>query len=111
MTPLSKLMWFARHDPATWMAARWWVGLKDWILLWLTGRVVTELSSASGTGLLDMSTAGLRAQEAIELSAVNRRGCRRFYPLPPRSNSPRRRLRRSACRLVRLSWLARVTDR
>jgi gluconokinase len=70
MTPLSKLMWFARHDPATWMAARWWVGLKDWILLWLTGRVVTELSSASGTGLLDMSTRGWSA-EAIELCAVD----------------------------------------
>jgi gluconokinase len=56
MTPLVKLMWFARHDPSTWHAARWWVGLKDYVLLWLTGSLVTELSSASGTGLLDMSS-------------------------------------------------------
>jgi gluconokinase len=55
MSPLTKLMWFARHEPATWAAARWWVGLKDYVLLWLTGALVTELSSASGTGLLDMS--------------------------------------------------------
>ena len=56
MTPLTKLMWFAREAPGVWEAARWWIGLKDWILLWLSGTLVTELSSASGTGLLDMST-------------------------------------------------------
>jgi gluconokinase len=56
MTPLTKLMWFARHDHDTWAAARWWIGLKEYVLLWLTGELVTELSSASGTGLLDMST-------------------------------------------------------
>jgi gluconokinase len=69
MTPLTKLMWFARHDPATWAAARWWVGLKDYVLLWLTGRLVTELSSASGTGLLDMSTRGW-SRLALEVSGV-----------------------------------------
>jgi len=56
MTPLTKLMWFARHDPATWAAARWWVGLKEYVLLGLTGTLATELSSASGTGLLDIAT-------------------------------------------------------
>jgi gluconokinase len=34
---------------------RWWVGLKDYVLWWLTGTLVTELSSASGTGLLDLA--------------------------------------------------------
>lgn len=62
MTPLTKLMWFARHDPDTWRAARWWVGLKDHLLRWLTGELVTELSSASGTGLLDMATRGWSAE-------------------------------------------------
>lgn len=56
MTPLAKVMWFARHDPATWSAARWWVGLKDHLLLRLTGTLATELSSASGTGMLDATT-------------------------------------------------------
>ena len=56
MTPLAKLMWFANHDQPTWAAARWWVGLKDYLLWWLTGTLATELSSASATGLLDMST-------------------------------------------------------
>ncbi len=54
MSPLTKLVWFREHEPETWARARWWVGLKDYVLLRLTGTLVTELSSASGTGLLDM---------------------------------------------------------
>lgn len=58
MTPLAKLRWFARHEPEIWRRTRWWAGLKDYLLLWLTGTVATELSSASGTGLLDVRTGG-----------------------------------------------------
>jgi gluconokinase len=64
MTPLTKLIWFGHHDPQTLAAARWWVGLKDYILLWLTGGLVTELSSASGTGLLDLAS---RSWSAVAL--------------------------------------------
>src|SRR5690606_10215993 len=56
MTPLTKLMWFHRHDPATADRVRWWVGLKDYVLWRLTGTLATELSSASGTALLDRRT-------------------------------------------------------
>jgi len=70
MSPLTRLLWFARHDPATWAAARWWVGLKDYILLWLTGALVTELSSASGTGLLDMAS-GTWSSAALEVSDLS----------------------------------------
>ncbi|MGA4731796.1 gluconokinase [Micromonospora taraxaci] len=53
-SPLCKLMWFARHEPYLCAATRWWVGLKDYLLHRLTGALVTELSSASGTGLFDV---------------------------------------------------------
>jgi gluconokinase len=56
MTPQSKLMWFARHEPALVARARWWVGLKDYVLYRLTGRLVAELSSASATGLLEIAS-------------------------------------------------------
>jgi gluconokinase len=69
MTPLTKLMWFAQRDPETWGAARWWIGLKDYLLLWLTGQLVTELSSASGTGMLDMAARGWSA-DALALAGV-----------------------------------------
>jgi gluconokinase len=70
MTPLTKLMWFAQSDPTTWSRARWWVGLKDYLLVWLTGSVITELSSASGSGLLDMSTRRW-SDEALALCGVS----------------------------------------
>jgi gluconokinase len=54
MSPLVKLVWFARHQPALAARVRWWLGLKDLVLEHLTGRVVTELSSASATGLLNL---------------------------------------------------------
>ncbi|MGW3605458.1 gluconokinase [Micromonospora sp. NPDC005161] len=54
MSPLCKLMWFARHEPYLCMATRWWIGLKDYLLYRLTGKLVTELSSASGTGMFDV---------------------------------------------------------
>jgi len=66
MTPMAKLVWFRHHDPTTWKAARWWAGLKDYLLLWLTGTLATEVSSASGPGLLDVST---RAWSPLALAA------------------------------------------
>jgi gluconokinase len=56
MSPLVKLVWFAEHERQTLTRARWWAGLKELVLAWLTDEVVTELSSASGTGLLDITT-------------------------------------------------------
>lgn len=76
MTPLTKLMWFARHEPRVLSSARWWVGLKEYLLAWLTGTLTAELSSASGSGLLDMAT-GDWSPEAIELCGV------RADQLPP----------------------------
>jgi gluconokinase len=70
MSPLAKLMWFGDHDPHGLAAARGWVGLKDYLLAWLTGRLVTELSSASGTGLLDMA-ARAWSPEAIALAGIS----------------------------------------
>jgi gluconokinase len=70
MSPLTKLMWFAQHDPRTCSAAHKWVGLKDYVILWLTGRLVTELSSASGTGLLELATRGW-SPAALTLAGVS----------------------------------------
>ena len=56
MAPLAQLRWFSLHEPELAARARYWVGLKDLVLHALTGRLVTELSSASGTGLLRIRT-------------------------------------------------------
>ena len=71
MSHLTKLMWFAEEDPATAASVHWWVGLKDYILLQLTGELVTEVSHASGTGLLDVHTKDWNP-EALEVAGVRR---------------------------------------
>jgi gluconokinase len=70
MTPLTKLMWFQQHERRTAAAVRWWVGLKDYVLWRLTGTLVTELSSASGTGLLSLATRTWNPV-ALELAGVS----------------------------------------
>lgn len=54
MTPLAKLAWYARHEPATWREVAAWAGLKELLVAWLTGTIATETSSASATGLFDL---------------------------------------------------------
>jgi gluconokinase len=70
MTPLTKLLWFAQHEPETFAAARFWVGLKDYVLYRLTGQLVTELSTASATGLLDLTTRTW-SPEALALTGID----------------------------------------
>lgn len=54
MTPLAKLRFLARHDPDAFASARHFGGLKELLVLRLTGTLATEVSSASATGLLDL---------------------------------------------------------
>ncbi|GAB2672120.1 gluconokinase [Thalassiella azotivora] len=70
MSPLAKLLWFAQQEPATCARVRWWAGLKDVVLHRLTGTLVTELSSASGTGLLDLRSRTWHAA-ALDLAGVD----------------------------------------
>lgn len=69
MSPLVKLCWFGDIAPDLLRGTPHWVGLKDWILATLTGRVATELSTASGSGLLDMETRDWNP-EAIEVAGI-----------------------------------------
>lgn len=71
MSPLVKLIWFSRHEPELSARVRWWVGLKDYVLHHLTGELVTELSSASATGLLDVHTRDWDGS-AIQLAGIDR---------------------------------------
>jgi gluconokinase len=79
MSPLVKLAWIGEHDPALFRSARHWVGVKDYVLHRLTGRLATEHSCASGTGLMDihrlawyppaLELAGITADQLPELLA------------------------------------------
>ena len=70
MSPLVKLVWFSRHEPELARRVRWWAGLKDYVLHHLTGELVTELSSASGTGLLNLRSRNWDAQ-SLDMAGIN----------------------------------------
>lgn len=69
MSPLVKLRWFAKNQPGLLKNTSYWIGLKDWVVAVLTGQVVTELSSASGTGMADLSELDWNP-EAFEVTGV-----------------------------------------
>lgn len=69
MSPLVKLRWIGENQPEVLTGTAFWVGLKDWVLAVLTGRVATELSTASSSGMLDMEERSWNP-EAIELSGL-----------------------------------------
>jgi len=52
---LAKLRWLGEHQPGTRSATRW-LNVAEWVVRRLGGRDVAELSLASRTGLLDLST-------------------------------------------------------
>ena len=48
-----KLVWVAKHEPATFAKVAKVLLPKDYLRLWLTGEHVAEMSDAAGTGWLD----------------------------------------------------------
>ncbi len=71
MSPLAKLVWWRETDPSTFAAVHVWAGIKELVLHALTGELLTDHGTASGTGLRNLHTetwdvealalAGLRA--------------------------------------------------
>lgn len=64
-----KLAWLARHEPEALTAARAFLQPKDWLAAQLTGRLATDLSDASCTGLLDLA-AGRWDEGLLDLYGV-----------------------------------------
>lgn len=56
MSPLVKLIWFAEHEPELCARAARWIGIKEYVLGELCGSTVVDLSMASSTGLLDLTS-------------------------------------------------------
>lgn len=69
MSPLMKLMWFREGDRNTFDSAAYWAGIKDWVLLRLTGEFVIDHSLASCSGLMDLHSLSWDAG-ALELAGI-----------------------------------------
>jgi gluconokinase len=69
MAPLPKLVWYREQKPELAARVTRWVGIKDLVLLRLCGRLVTDHSLASGTGLLDIHRLAWDPQ-ALEIAGI-----------------------------------------
>ncbi len=67
MAPVAKLAWFTAHRDTPPVAR--WADLKALVSSWLTGAAVTEISTASGWGLMDLRT-GTWDPDALRLAGV-----------------------------------------
>lgn len=69
MSPLVKLVWFRENAAALASRVRHWVGIKDYVVSRMCGRLVTDHSVASATGLLDIHRLAWDP-EALELAGI-----------------------------------------
>ncbi|QGQ95292.1 gluconate kinase [Paenibacillus psychroresistens] len=70
MSPLTKLMWLKENEFVIFAKTAWFVGIKDYILAKLFGRVVMDYSIASGTGLFNLAALAWDA-EAMRIAGVS----------------------------------------
>jgi len=49
-----KVMWYKNHEPEMWKKVHRILGTKDYINFKLTGKILTDFSYASGTGIYDL---------------------------------------------------------
>ena len=67
---LPKLIWLRFNRPDIFKRARYWLGLKDYVVHYLTGEYATDICNAAATGMLNLST--LTWDEyACELTSVS----------------------------------------
>jgi len=52
--PAAKQRWIKENEPDLYKKTHLFLGTKDYLVHWLTGRFVTDYSDASNTGLLDL---------------------------------------------------------
>lgn len=89
MSPLAKLLWFREEEPDLWRKAGLFAGIKEYIFLRLFGEAVTDHSTASGTGLVNLHNLDYDA-EALALAGVGRERLPRILPTTARlSGLPR----------------------
>ena len=67
----TKLMWIKDHEPEVYQKTDKMLNAKDFIILKLTGKAVTEPSDASATYLLDLNTQRW-SQEMLEICGISK---------------------------------------
>ncbi|MFC0007362.1 gluconokinase [Micromonospora siamensis] len=79
MSPMVKLVWFGEQEPQLFERVAHWVGIKDYVLLRLTGTLVTDHSVASATGLMDIHKLAW-APDALQRAGITEEQLPRLVP-------------------------------
>lgn len=56
MAPVYKLLWIKEKLPELFTQVQKWIGIKEYIIWRLTGKMMTDTTMAAGTGLLNLDT-------------------------------------------------------
>ena len=56
MAPVYKLLWIKEENPKLFAQVQKWIGIKEYIIWRLTGKIVTDTTMAAGIGLLNLHT-------------------------------------------------------
>lgn len=70
MSVLPKLIWMQEYQPDVFRTARWFCGIKEYVIYRLTGQWVCDHSIASATGLMRLDTLQWD-DKALEIAGLN----------------------------------------
>jgi xylulokinase len=70
--PVAKMMWLRKHEPDVFRRTACFLQAKDYLVFRLTGRLCTDLSDASGTQLLDITSLEWSA-EVLQAAGIEAR--------------------------------------
>ena len=93
-----KIMWYRDNEPALFSRIHRILGSKDYINLQLTGRILTDFSYASGSGVYDLPGGSTTPASSGPAACPPRYSPRSFLPRKSWAPSARRPPRRSAFR-------------
>ncbi|HEX7063600.1 MAG TPA: gluconokinase [Bacillales bacterium] len=71
MSPLTKLIWFRKHDPGVFKSAYKWISIKEYIFYRLFHELIVDYSIASATGLFNLESLDWD-EEALKVAGISR---------------------------------------
>lgn len=56
MAPVYKLLWLKKEKPILFSQVKKWIGIKEYIIWRLTGKILTDTTMAAGSGMMNLKT-------------------------------------------------------
>lgn len=56
MAPIYKMLWLKDNEPELFNQVKKWIGIKEYLIFSLTGKLIVDTTMAAGTGMLNLKT-------------------------------------------------------